>query len=68
MPVVTLVTDRAPCLLPALPGEAVLGAIPDPDNADRFTVTRDGLASLAGYLVGMQRWIAAADKCLEAPQ
>lgn len=53
------------CLLPALPGPAVLGAIPDVGNADRFTVTRDGLASLGAYLEGVRGWIEAAAGCLQ---
>lgn len=58
----TVSSTPSPCSLPPLPEPVVLGGMPD---GDRYLLTRDGLASLAGYLVGVRQWIAAASSCLE---
>lgn len=45
------------------------GSLCQPDTAecvcDRWTITKDGLAALAGYLAGVQAWIRSANGCLQ---
>ena len=59
-----IVAPRIPCALPALPQPIALGVVPSVDGVT-ITVTRDGLAALAGYLVAVRAWIGAAGACLE---
>lgn len=56
-------TERLPCDLPPLPQPIALGGVP---QGETIVVTKDGLAELARYLVGVRAWIAAASGCLGA--
>lgn len=58
----TVSSTPLPCSLPPLPSPAVLGGMPD---GERYVLTRDGLAELARYLVGVRQWIVAASACME---
>lgn len=73
--------DRLPCTLPPIPQPVVIGGVPDgchrddgslclPEASgcvcDRWTITKDGLGALAGYLAGINDWVTAARGCLEA--
>lgn len=60
-----IVAPRVPCSLPHLPAPIALGGVPSV-GGDTVTVTRDGLAALAGYLVAVRAWIGAASGCLAA--
>lgn len=57
------VSSTLTCNLPPLPAPVVLGGMPD---GDRYVLTRDGLADLARYLVGVRQWIEAANGCIDA--
>lgn len=82
-PIVTVQREQMPCLLPPIPQPIALGGVPDgchrrdkslcePGSkdceCDRYTITRDGLVLLAGYLAGTDNWMQAASKCLSAQQ
>lgn len=65
-PVVSVVPERPPCNLPPLPVPMHFVGFPDADGS-RIYVTKDDLADLARYLVGLQLWIRAATDCLQVP-
>ena len=49
---------------PCSPAEAVARAMSMVDRGGRYFVTKDDLASLGVYLVGLQSWVVAASGCL----
>lgn len=59
---ITVVAPRTPCLLPALPAPFELVGMPTPQG---IVITKSDMAPLAGYLVAVRGWIAAAQICIE---